>query len=436
MADAPSLSDFLAKKTKKKIKGSNLNVVSASTPETAKKPKSKDAEEEGWQEEQVVAATMKVEVAGKLTREEDKKEEDDTSGHAWGSVKAKSESSQGLSDKKYPTLRKSMRTSTNINIDDGSEAKVNISTSKNVFAALENEEDDEEQEVKRPKEIKPAMVTKKKGELEKVAIQREVNKYSKDGPKKEGGKDGKDDDEEDEGEAEEDATEERQEEVEAKKPEAKKKDKKAEKKAEAAGGEAAREEEGKDDDEEDEGEAEEDATEERQEEVEAKKPEAKKKDKKAEKKAEAAGGEAAREEEEQELEDLKIVADLAAAKAKYEGRKKPFPPKPLPKSELEEEKENKPAAPGKKKKMAVIEEDDKPKLQFWEGDDLGAKGGLGESESSGAARIGNDNSAGDGTAVIADGDVRQHEAWAATVRRQTHQPACVAWEPLGLNTAL
>jgi len=314
MADAPSLSDFLAKKTKKKIKGSNLNVVSASKPEAAKKPKSKDAEEEGWQEEQVVAATMKVEVAGKLTREEDKKEEDDTSGHAWGSVKAKSESSQGLSDKKYPTLRKSMRTSTNINIDDGSEAKVNISTSKNVFAALENEEDDEEQEVKRPKEIKPAMVTKKKGELEKVAIQREVNKYSKDGPKKEGGKDGKDDDEEDEGEAEEDATEERQEEVEAKKPEAKKKDKKAEKKAEAAGGEAARE------------------------------------------------------EEEQELEDLKIVADLAAAKAKYEGRKKPFPPKPLPKSELEEEKENKPAAPGKKKKMAVIEEDDKPKLQFWEGD--------------------------------------------------------------------
>jgi len=313
MADAPSLQDFLAKKTKKKIKGSNLNVVSASTPETAKKPKSKDAEEEGWQEEQVVAATMKVEVAGKLTREEDKKEEDDTSGHAWGSVKAKSESSQGLSDKKFPTLRKSMRTSTNINIDDGSEAKVNISTSKNVFAALENEEDDEEQEVKRPKEIKPAMVTKKKGELEKVAIQREVDKYSKDGPKKEGGKDGKDEDE-------------------------------------------------------DEGEAGEDAAKEPQEEVEAKKPEAKRKDRKAGRKAEAAGQETAREEEEQEHEDLRIVADLAAAKAKYEGRKKPFPPKPLPKSELEEEKENKPAAPGKKKKMAVIEEDDKPKLQFWEGD--------------------------------------------------------------------
>mmetsp|Transcript_64731 Transcript_64731/g.202718 ORF Transcript_64731/g.202718 Transcript_64731/m.202718 type:complete len:314 (-) Transcript_64731:68-1009(-) len=313
MADAPSLSDFLAKKTKKKIKGSNLNVVSASKPEAAKKPKSKDAEEEGWQEEQVVAATMKVEVAGKLTREEDKKEEEDTSGHAWGSVKAKSESSQGLSDKKYPTLRKSMRTSTNINIDDGSEAKVNISTSKNVFAALENEEDDEEQEVKRPKEIKPAMVTKKKGEFEKVAIQREVDKYSKDGPKKEGGKDGKDEDE-------------------------------------------------------DEGEAGEDAAKEPQEEVEAKKPEAKRKDRKAGRKAEAAGQETAREEEEQEHEDLRIVADLAAAKAKYQGRKKPFPPKPLPRSELEEEKENKPVAPGKKKKMAVIEEDDKPKLQFWEGD--------------------------------------------------------------------
>jgi len=305
MADAPSLGDFFAKKQKKKIKASNLNVVATTKPDSTKKPKSKDAEAEGWQEEEVVAATMKVEVAGKLTREEEKKEEEDTAGHAWGSVKAKSESSQGLSDRKFPTLAKSVRTSTNINIDDGSQPTVNIATSKNVFAALENEEDDDG-EVLRPKEIKPAMVQKKKGEREKVAIQREVDKYI---PTKEVGKKEKkgEEDDEDEEEEDEDAEEQQQEEVEERKPEVKKK----------------------------------------------KKPEAAKEPEKEE------------EPEEEAAEDLQIVADLDAAKAKYTGRKKPFPSQPLPKSELEEEKENKPVVQSKKKKMAFMDFDDKKsKLQY------------------------------------------------------------------------
>merc|ERR1711865_397948 len=85
----------------------------------------------------------------------------------------------------YPTLAKSVGSSS-INIDDGSDTKVNIATSKNVFAALEGEDDDDGEGKKRPTEIKPAMVTKKKGEREKVALQREVDKYSvkKDGKKK------------------------------------------------------------------------------------------------------------------------------------------------------------------------------------------------------------------------------------------------------------
>mmetsp|Transcript_17737 Transcript_17737/g.55919 ORF Transcript_17737/g.55919 Transcript_17737/m.55919 type:complete len:315 (+) Transcript_17737:95-1039(+) len=314
MADAPSLQDFLAKKTKKKIKGSNLNVVAASKPDP-KAAKKKDAEAEGWQEEEVVAATMKVEVAGKLQREEDKKEDEDAGGRAWGSAKSKSDSAAGLNERKFPTLAKSVRTSTNINIDDGSQATVNISTSKNVFAALENEEDDEEQEAKRPKEIKPAMVTKKKGEREKVAIQREVDKYSS---KKDAGKKGEEDEEDDE-EADEDKDEEAE-------------DKKAEEQAE-------------------------------------RKAEAKKAAKKA--KAEASKEEdedkAPAQEEEEVAADLRIIADVEAAQAKYVGRKKPFPPVPLPRSEQQEEKENKPVQQGKKKKMVCVEETDKPKLQYWEG---------------------------------------------------------------------
>lgn len=313
MAEVPpptpaSLGDFFAKRNKKKNKGSNLNVVAASKPDT-KKAKAKDAEAEGWQEEEVVAATMKVEVAGKLTREEEKKEEEDNTGHAWGSIKSKPDSAAVLSDRKFPTLAKSVRTSTNINIDDGSAPTVNIATSKNVFAALDDEEDDDEQEVKRPKEIKPAMVTKKKGEMEKVAIRREVDKYvpSEDSGKKAGGKKSKADDDDD-SEADDDAEEPEEVEEKERKPEVKKKSKKVEKVVEEEPEEA----------------------------------------------------------EEEKDEDCKIVADLEAAKAKYEGRKKPFPATSLPRSELEEEKENKPKQQpsNKKKKMAVWEEDDKPKLSY------------------------------------------------------------------------
>mmetsp|Transcript_6704 Transcript_6704/g.9218 ORF Transcript_6704/g.9218 Transcript_6704/m.9218 type:complete len:107 (+) Transcript_6704:66-386(+) len=77
MADA-ALDDFFAKKTKKKIKGSNLNVAAAA-PKAEPKKKAKDAEEDGWEEETVIPQTIKTEAAGKLTRDEDKKEEDDSS---------------------------------------------------------------------------------------------------------------------------------------------------------------------------------------------------------------------------------------------------------------------------------------------------------------------------------------------------------------------
>merc|ERR1712037_290344 len=80
--------------------------------------------------------------------------------------------------RKFPTLAKTIKASSNINIDDGSDATVNISVSKNVFSALEDEEDEEEKANKRPKEIKPAMVFKKKGERETEALQREVDRYA------------------------------------------------------------------------------------------------------------------------------------------------------------------------------------------------------------------------------------------------------------------
>mmetsp|Transcript_26800 Transcript_26800/g.61050 ORF Transcript_26800/g.61050 Transcript_26800/m.61050 type:complete len:314 (-) Transcript_26800:164-1105(-) len=308
MADA--LGDFFAKKGKKKVKASNLNVTAeAKKPET-KKPKSKDAEEEGWEEEQVVASTMKVEVAGKLTHDEDKKEEEDTSAPAWGSVKQKvDKASRELNERRFPTLAKSMRVSSNINIDDGSSAKVNISTSKNVFAALENE-DDEDKEVVRPKEIKPAMVKKKQGERETVALQRELDKYS---------------------------------------------NKKGAAKKEPKGSDES----GSEDSDEDE--AEEPAA---PEPVEVKKREKVKKADAEDKKPAAANEEAANEDAEDQPEDVKMRADLEACKAKYAGRKKPFPAKQLPRSELEEEKENKPKQQTtSKKKKAFVEEDfDKPKL--------------------------------------------------------------------------
>merc|ERR1711881_245054 len=99
-----------------------------------KKAKNKSTEDDVWEEEQVVAQTMKVEVAGKLTREEQKKDEEDTTAPAWGNASKQKETSSAshLTEKKYPTLAKSVGSSS-INIDDGSDAKVNIATSKNHF---------------------------------------------------------------------------------------------------------------------------------------------------------------------------------------------------------------------------------------------------------------------------------------------------------------
>eukprot|EP00928_Gymnodinium_smaydae_P088659 TRINITY_DN72722_c0_g1_i1.p1 TRINITY_DN72722_c0_g1~~TRINITY_DN72722_c0_g1_i1.p1 ORF type:complete len:320 (+),score=162.99 TRINITY_DN72722_c0_g1_i1:62-1021(+) len=318
MADAAqgSLSDFFNKKNKKKIKGSNLNNQTADKKTEAKKVGKKDAEEEGWEEEQVVANVMKVEVAGKLIREEEKKDEEDSAAPAWGSLKSKD---SNLNDKKFPTLAKSAKLSgmsSNINLDDGSSGKINIETSKNAFSALEVGQDSDDEGSKRPKEIKPAMVQKKKGESEKHALQREVNKYEK--AKKKAAKKGEKDDEE----ASESEEEESEGEQEVEKAAAKEKK--------------------------------------------AKKPAAKKAAKKDESEDENEQEEAPQQME----EDLKVQPDLAASKAKYEGRRK-LPRKELPADELEENKENRPKQQqqggGKKKKIFVEEEDDKAKrLQVWE----------------------------------------------------------------------
>mmetsp|Transcript_50757 Transcript_50757/g.94901 ORF Transcript_50757/g.94901 Transcript_50757/m.94901 type:complete len:297 (-) Transcript_50757:145-1035(-) len=176
MAEAPTLNDFFKKDKKKKIKGSNLNNAMNEKPAEEKKEakKSKAEEDDGWHEEEVVQATMKVEVAGKLVREEEKEKEEETTAPAWGVIKNKEAASNARDDKKYPSLAKSVASSA-INLEDKS-GQVNISTSKNMFANLEDDDDDEGGP-KRPKDIKPALVSKKKGEREKDAIQREVSKY-------------------------------------------------------------------------------------------------------------------------------------------------------------------------------------------------------------------------------------------------------------------
>eukprot|EP00929_Paragymnodinium_shiwhaense_P024734 TRINITY_DN15132_c0_g1_i2.p2 TRINITY_DN15132_c0_g1~~TRINITY_DN15132_c0_g1_i2.p2 ORF type:complete len:319 (+),score=195.45 TRINITY_DN15132_c0_g1_i2:110-1066(+) len=275
-----SLGDFFSQKKKPKKMGSNLNNQSAANKPDSKKTK-KEGEEDGWEEQDVVAATLKVEVAGKLTRDDDKKEDEGAGKAAWGQTKQKANTD--LNERKFPSLAKSIQSS-NIALDGG-EKKINIETSKNLFSALDNEEDDDDDGPKRPKEIKPAMVTKKKGEFEKAAIQREVDKYKgKDAPEK-----------------------------------------KSKKKA-------AKDEDEEEDDDDDE------------EEEEAEQVQTKEKKKVAKKQPLQKAQQAEEEEEEKELaEDLKIVPDLEAAKAKYEGRRK-LEPVPLKKSELEAEKENRPAA--------------------------------------------------------------------------------------------
>eukprot|EP00747_Dinoflagellata_sp_TGD_P182393 gnl/TRDRNA2_/TRDRNA2_36634_c0_seq1.p1 gnl/TRDRNA2_/TRDRNA2_36634_c0~~gnl/TRDRNA2_/TRDRNA2_36634_c0_seq1.p1 ORF type:complete len:310 (-),score=163.41 gnl/TRDRNA2_/TRDRNA2_36634_c0_seq1:65-994(-) len=308
MAEPPSLGDFFAKKSKKKIQATNLNTAPVAKTEAKKKEK-KDAEEENWEEEVVTTTTMTgVGPAGKLNREEEKKEEEDSSAPAWGSGRKGPKSVASARDaavdvqkfdKKFPTLGKSMLNSSNINIDDGSEGQVNISTNRNKFADLGgDEEDDPDAGPKRPKEIKPAMVSKKQGEREKDAVNKEVEKYI---PAKKGDEDDKDDDEEGEKE------------VKKEKADKKKKEKQEQK-------------------------------ENREEKKEAKKDD--------------------------EPEDLKIVADPIAAKEKYKSRRR-MPLKELPAEELEEEKKETKQVPSKKKKIAkgFDEEEEfggKKKLQYLE----------------------------------------------------------------------
>lgn len=186
------MGDFFAKKNKKKVKGVNLNNATADKKEEDKKPEKKNKDDEGWQEEEVVQSTMKVGVAGNLVREEEKKEEEETSAPAWGNVK-KVKHDANLNEKRFPTLAKSVAA---IDMEDNSQ-KINISTSKNMFANLEDEESDEEG-TKRPKEIKPAMVTKKKGEKHQDAVEREVGKFKPEKPGKGKVPQGDEDEEEEE----------------------------------------------------------------------------------------------------------------------------------------------------------------------------------------------------------------------------------------------
>jgi len=306
MADN-ALSDFFAKKGKKKIKSSNLNNESANPKVEEKKIKPKEKEEEGWEEEQILAPTMRVEVAGKLMREDEKKEDEDVHTQKWKMNKVKGGVDQNRKGY-YPSLTSAVGQSSNINLDDGSEPKVNIKTTKNAFAAL-NENDDDEEELKRPKEIKPAMVQKQKGERATVAIQREVDKYSK-----------------------------------------------GDKKSKAEGGKKKRaeliEDESDDDD------------------VDDDKKVVKSKKKKDVTKQYAQQAEAASKSNFEDGDDIPV--DDEATRAKYRGRAK-LPFKDIPASEKAEERQtNLPSNPqsGKKKRFVNMmdDEDGKPKLAYWDED--------------------------------------------------------------------
>lgn len=310
-AQAPSLGDFFKSKAKKKVKASNLNKDTPAAKPEEKKSNKKSAEDDAWEEDEVKGATIKgVESAGAIKKEEETKDDGDSAAPAWGPLKTNKEGSDKLNERKYPTLAKAVG-STAITMDSG-EAKINIGTSKNVFAALEGDESGDE-DGKKPKSIKPAMVSKKKGEREKDAVTREVKKFVADKKKRDAKKDKDDDEDEDDEEEEEEAEEA------------------------------------------------EDAAEEEQKDEARKKKQVEKKDKVAdEKKAKKASPDA------KELEeDLKIVLDTVASKAKYTGRKR-LPMKEIPAEELEEEKENRPVAAaksgGKKKKFGAIDEEDDKKL--------------------------------------------------------------------------
>eukprot|EP00933_Yihiella_yeosuensis_P083458 TRINITY_DN97681_c0_g1_i1.p1 TRINITY_DN97681_c0_g1~~TRINITY_DN97681_c0_g1_i1.p1 ORF type:complete len:288 (+),score=116.68 TRINITY_DN97681_c0_g1_i1:69-932(+) len=169
-----SLGDFFGKKVKKKIKATNLNNTSSTEKPEEKKVVKKSAEEDGWQEDEVVAATMKVGAAGNLIRQEEKPEAEESSAPAWGTQK-KAKDNPTLNDRRFPTLAKAVQSSA-INMEDTS-GKINISTSRNMFSNLEVDDGSEDDQPKRPKEIKPALVTKKKGEMAKDAVKREVGKF-------------------------------------------------------------------------------------------------------------------------------------------------------------------------------------------------------------------------------------------------------------------
>merc|ERR1712187_363151 len=131
-------------------------------PEETKANK-KSTDDDAWEEEEVKASTIKgVESAGTLKKEEEIKAAEDTAAPAWGPLKTSKETSNSnINDKKYPTLRKAVGSSS-ININDD-EPKVNIATSKNVFAALETgEDDDEEQSTMKTRMMKTRMMTKRK----------------------------------------------------------------------------------------------------------------------------------------------------------------------------------------------------------------------------------------------------------------------------------
>merc|ERR1712216_595637 len=123
---------------KKKIKpAANLNNSANTTAKAeAKRPDKKDNEDDNWEEEQVVAPTMKVEVAGKLTHEE-KKEEDDTEGKVAWNKKTSEVTLNEKDQRKYPSLAKSMQHTSAVAAHNaiGDDHK-GIETSKNAFAAI------------------------------------------------------------------------------------------------------------------------------------------------------------------------------------------------------------------------------------------------------------------------------------------------------------
>lgn len=322
------MGDFFAKKKKKAPKGSNLNnEASTDKPEEKKKGK-KDKEEEGWEDEQIVAPTMMVQVAGRLVEEE---KEEEKAVAAWGTgkkAKGPPVDDRRINEKRFPTLQKAVGLSTNINIDDGSNATINIKASKNVFSALEDDDGDEDAPKKRPNHIKPAMVTKVKGERACVALQREVEKYV---PKKE----------------------------EKKKAPKKKKDKGSDSDSDSDSEEDSEEED----------EDEEDLEAAAAARAKAKQDEKKRVAKEAEAKAKAA---APKQVEVEDADDCKIVPDEKAARAKYIGREKPHEAKPLPKSEIEDERKNRGdggISKKKKKFMELEEQDGKRPLAVAEWDD-------------------------------------------------------------------